>query len=134
MQSPSSTSRDPQQLLDSISDQVAALIRQEVSDAYNSITRRAPAAGKGLGLGAAGGLLLYVSFLVAMASLVEMLTAFMPRWLAALLVSGGLAAGGAVFLQQGMERLNQAGVGPQQLGQVSDAVDDSRRWVERQTS
>lgn len=104
-----------QEMLGNLSDQVAALVRQEVSDAVNGITRKAPQAGKGIGLSATGGLLFYVAFLVVVFGFVDWLSGLMPRWLASAFVGGALAFGGTSLLTQGMERLNQAGVGPEQI-------------------
>jgi len=116
----SSARSSTQDMFGNLADQVAALVRQELTDAINGITRRAPQAGKGLGLSASGGFLFYVAFLVMVFGLVDWLSGIMPRWLASACVGAALAAGGMSFLNQGMERLNDAGIGPEQIGDLLD--------------
>jgi hypothetical protein len=108
----------PAQLLQSVARQVVALVRDETSGLVANAARTADRGGKGLGYLAVGGLLGYVGGLFALAAVVELLHGLMPRWLASLLVGGVTGGVGVTLASEGIRRLNRAGIGPQQAGEL----------------
>src|SRR5689334_18435197 len=99
-------------LLGDLKQQTADLIRAEIRLARAEVTNNVRDMGKDAGLLAAGGALAYAGSLSILASAVYLLSRWLPRWLAALLV-GLLAIGaGGAMAQRGRQNMMQADLMP----------------------
>lgn len=104
------------------------MVRREVASAIEDVGAKLDRAQPGFAMLAVAGGLGYAAMLAMLDALVDMLATIFPRWFAALLVGGAFGAGAVGLGRRGIETLNQAGLGPQQ---VSEAVNDTREAVSR---
>jgi xanthine/uracil permease len=111
--------------LEHLSGDLARLVRGELASTVADITGQARRAGKGVGVVTLGATIAYTGWLAILASLVEMLTTMLPRWLSSLLVGLVMATIGASLVRAGLDLLNRAGVGPRQL---DETLDDMESW------
>ena len=86
------------QLVERMSAQISALVRDEMALATAEIKRKGAQAGKGIGLGGAGGVVAVLGLGTLVAAAVLGLATVVPAWLAALIIgvvllvlAGGLA-------------------------------------------
>ena len=93
---------------------VGNLVRAEMNLATVEMTGKATEMGKDVGRLAAGGAVAYAGAFVLLQSLVRMLEAFLPRWLAAFVVGAVTTGGGAYVVQQELRRLKESDLTPQQ--------------------
>ncbi len=93
---------------------VGNLARAEMDLARVETTGKVIEAGKDAGRLAAGGAVAFAGSLVLLQSLVRILEAFLPRWLAAFVVGSAVTGGGAYVVQQELQRLKEVDLKPQQ--------------------
>src|SRR3712207_9269112 len=98
---------------------VGKLVRAEMNLARVEMTGKATEMGKDVGRLAAGGAVAYAGAFVLLQSLVRMLEAFLPRWLAAFIVGAITTGGGAYVVQQELQRLKETDLTPHQIGRAS---------------
>jgi hypothetical protein len=97
------------QLVKDLSQDISALVRQELQLARAEMTQKGKQAGAGAGLlGGAGAFGLAVLG-GSMATIILVLDTFMPNWLAALITTLVYAAVGAVLAIRGRDRLKEVG-------------------------
>ena len=101
-------------ILAGLSRAVGNLIRAEMNLARVEVTGKATEMGKDVGRLVAGGAVAYAGAFVLLQSLVRMLEAFLPRWLAAFVVGAVTTGGGAYIIQQELQRLKEADLTPHQ--------------------
>jgi hypothetical protein len=116
------------ELFAQLSEDLVAVVRREVATGITGVTHNAARAGTGLGLLAVGGALGLAALMAGLAAVIELLQAFLPAWLAALLIAAVAAVAAGALVQRGVALLNRAGVGPQQ---VADAVEEGRQWAQQ---
>ncbi|TPW77475.1 phage holin family protein [Schumannella soli] len=112
-------------LLRGIPDLVRRLIHDEIRSAREEIAARLRAAAVGLGLTAAGAVLLLFGIGQLVGAGAEALHLLLPRWLADLIVGGALAVVAAILLLLGV-RLLRRGVPPVPAETLASVKDDVR--------
>jgi hypothetical protein len=88
---------------------LSLLVRQELELAKAEMSQKGRTAAPGLGMLGAAGVVGLVAAGALTAFLILVLAVFLPEWLAALIVGAVLAAGAYVLVQQGKQRVKQAG-------------------------
>lgn len=101
-------------LVSGLSRAVGSLVRAEMNLATVEMTGKATEMGKDVGRLAAGGAIAYAGAFVLLQSVVRMLEAILPRWLAAFVVGLATTGGGAYIVQEELRRLKQVDLTPQQ--------------------
>ncbi len=101
-------------ILAGLSRAVGNLVHAEMNLARVEMTGKATEMGKDVGRLAAGGAVAYAGAFVLLQSLVRMLEAVLPRWLAAFVVGAITTGGGAYVVQQELQRLKEADLTPHQ--------------------
>src|SRR5688500_18127038 len=102
------------ELFRELGSEIGALIRQEMTLAKAEMKEKATHLGKQLGFIAAGGAVAYAGLLALVASLVFLLDALLPLWVAALLVGLVVAGIGGFLVMKGLQALKQADLVPRQ--------------------
>jgi hypothetical protein len=111
-------------LLGGLSRAVSSLVRAEMDLARVEITGKATEMGKDVGRLAAGGAVAYAGAFVLLQSLVRLLEAFLPRWLATFVVGAVTTGGAAYVVLQELQRLKESDLTPHR------AVDSLSKLVE----
>jgi hypothetical protein len=101
-------------IVEGLSRAVNHLVRAEMGLAKVEMTGKATEMGKDVGRLAAGGAVAYAGAFVLLQSLVRMLEAVLPRWLAAFVVGAVTTGGGAYVVRQELQRLKEADLTPHQ--------------------
>jgi hypothetical protein len=101
-------------ILAGLSRALGSLVRAEMDLAKLEMTGKATEMGKDVGRLAAGGVVAYAGAFVLLQSLVRMLEAVLPRWLAAFVVGAVTTGGGAYVVRQELRRLKEADLTPHQ--------------------
>ncbi|MEU0529068.1 phage holin family protein [Amycolatopsis tolypomycina] len=111
-----------------IADQIAELIRREITHAKNELRESAKAAGLGGGmLGAAGIAGLYGGASITAAATL-LLARRLPPWTAAAIVGAGVSAAGAVLARQGIGKVREASALPREtIRETKETLDGSGR-------
>jgi uncharacterized membrane protein YqjE len=91
-----------------LSEQLPELVRSEIRLAQAELTDKGKAAGTGIGLFSAAGLLALYALGVLLATAVIALDLVLPLWLAALVVGVVLLAGAGVAAMVGKKEISQA--------------------------
>ncbi len=107
----------------------ARLLRQEANLATAEVTEKATLAGRDAALVATGGVLGVGAYFAIITALIELLAAVLPRWLAAFVVGGALAAGGAALAKQGLDALRQEDLVPRR---TLESVQATGEWAKDQ--
>ena len=97
-----------------LSRDLGGLVRRELHLAGAEAADRARLAGKDLGLVAAGSVLCCAGLGAWMTAAIEVLSAALPRWLAAMLVGGVTLGAGASLARRGLGNLRRARPLPRQ--------------------
>lgn len=101
-------------IISGLSSAVGNLMRAEMNLAKVEMTGKATEVGKDVGRLAVGGAIAYAGSFVLLASVVRMLEAFLPRWLAAFVVGSAVTGGGAYIVQEELRRLKHPDLAPEQ--------------------
>jgi uncharacterized membrane protein YebE (DUF533 family) len=111
---------------------LSQLVRQEVELAKAEMAQKARTAAPGVGMigGATVAALLAGSAFTAAAILA--LSIFLPEWLSALIVGGALAIAAYVLVQQGKERVKEAGAPVPE--QTIETVKEDVEWAKTRAS
>jgi hypothetical protein len=112
-----------------LSRETSTLVRHEVTLAKSELAEKASVAGRNIGFLAAGGAVAYAGFLVLLAAAVIGLDAFMPAWLAALIVGLVVAAIGYFLVQKGLNTLNNMELAPRETIQ---SLKEYKEWLQQQ--
>ncbi|MCC6174294.1 MAG: phage holin family protein [Chloroflexi bacterium] len=118
-------------LFERLSDDLKALVRQEIAVGVAEVVVKARGAGKGLGFAGAGAALGYAGLLLMLAGLVRILGSALPSWLSALVVGAIAASIGATLVRKGLDILDREGIGPRQ---IAEAIEAGRTWAEAQAA
>ena len=97
------------QLVKDLSQDISTLVRQELQLAKAEMTQKGKEAGVGAGLLGGAGVFGLAVVGGSMATIILILSTFMPTWLAALVTTLAYAAVAAVLALRGRDRLREAG-------------------------
>ncbi len=96
-------------LLRDLYQEFATMVDRQLALAKAEAAGAAEAAGRGVAVIAAGGVVVLVGFIYLMLALVFALSRAMPGWAAALIVGGVLGVAGAIAVRAGVARLRAVG-------------------------
>lgn len=116
-------------LFSDLAAQTGKLIRQEAALAKSELTDKASAAGKDIGMIAAGAFVGYAGLLAVVAGVVVLLAYAIPLWASALVV--GLALGIAAFflVSSGLSHIRSANWAPQES---IESIKEDAQWLKNQ--
>ncbi|NUP11548.1 MAG: phage holin family protein [Polyangiaceae bacterium] len=114
------------ELVSNLASQTGVLVKQEMRLATVEMSQKAKAAGKDVGLVAAGAAVAVAGVLVLLAALVLVLARFMPAWAAALAVGIGVVTVGLVTAAVGMKALKRVDPAPRQTIQ---SMKENQVWL-----
>jgi len=117
------------ELLGRLSEQMSALVRQEVELAKVELREKGRRAGAGAGLIGAGGLLGLGAFAALTTTLILVLATFVDAWLAALIVTVAYAAGAAALAMSGKQKVQAISPVPEQ---TIETLKEDARWAKTQ--
>jgi hypothetical protein len=118
-------------LFGELSEESSRLVRQEIALAKTEITESARRVGKDVGMIAAGGVIAYAGFIVALGALAILLGEIMPLWLSTLLVGIIVIAVGAGLAMKGRNDLQRVDLTPRQ---TVETIREDREWAKEQMS
>jgi len=117
------------ELLGRLSEQMSALVRQEVELAKVELREKGRRAGTGAGLIGAGGLFGLGAFAALTTTLILVLATFLDAWLAALIVTVAYAAGAAALAVSGKQKVQAISPVPEQ---TIETLKEDARWAKTQ--
>ena len=116
-------------LFSDLAEQTGRLIRQEAALAKTEFADTAAAAGRSVGLVAAGGFIGYAGFLALMAALIVGLSYVMPLWLSAVIVGALLAVCSYFMVTSAIEALKKTQWAPEQ---TIESIKEDAQWLKNQ--
>lgn len=116
------------ELFAELSRKMSILIQKEVALAQTELSEKAAIAGRGIGLLAAGGVVIYTGALFILAAIAILLAGIMPAWLAVLLVGAIVAIIGVVLVSVGRSALKSTSLKPEQTLQT---LQEDKEWVQQ---
>ncbi len=129
MQAQQQEDRSLGDLFNELSQEFSQLVRQEVTLAKAEVTQKASAAGKDVGIMAAGGAVAYIGVMAVVAGIIIALGNAIPLWLSAILVGLVVAGGGYLFVQRGMTALKQMNMAPEH---TIETLKEDATWIREQ--
>ncbi|MCW2767684.1 MAG: hypothetical protein JWO11_3643 [Nocardioides sp.] len=126
--------RDERSLGDIVGDvtqNLSALIRQEVDLAKTEMKQEVAKAGKGAGLLGGAGLAGYFTLLFLSVTLTFVLDEFVRDWIAALIVTAIWAVGAAILALSGRKAIRESNP---QLPETQQTLKEDVRWAKAQKS
>jgi len=111
---------------------LSLLVRQEIELAKAEMTEKGRTAAPGLGMLGGAGIVGLCAAGALTAFLVLGLATFLPDWVAALIVGGVLAVAAYVLVQQGKERVAEAGTPVPE--QTIETVKEDVEWAKTRAS
>jgi len=118
------------ELFGDLTREMTTLIRQEANLAATEVGNKVSRLGKDVGYLAVGGAVAYAGFLALLAALIIGLDAFLPAWVAALIVGVVVAGIGYFLVQRGLSELKRVNLAPRQtIGTLKEDV----QWAKEQT-
>jgi uncharacterized membrane protein len=132
-QPPPGQERSTGELVKSLSEQVPALIREELKLAQLEMTRKGKQAGVGIGMLGGSGLIALYGAGCLLACVIIALSGVLAAWLAALIVGAALLAGAAAAALVGKGRLQRATppVPQEAVGSVRADVEEIKERARR---
>jgi high-affinity Fe2+/Pb2+ permease len=109
--------------------QTGQLIRQEAALAKSELTDKASAAGKDIGLVAAGAFVGYAGMLAVVAGVVLLLGNVVPLWASALIVGILLAVVAYFLATSGLSHLKKANWAPEE---TIESIKEDAQWLKKQ--
>jgi hypothetical protein len=116
----------------SLTSDLSLLLRQEIDLAKAEMAEKGRTAAPGLGMFGGAGIVALCAAGALTAFLILVLSTFLPDWAAALLVGAVLAAVAYVLVQQGKERVADAG--PPVPEQTIETVKEDVEWAKTRAS
>jgi hypothetical protein len=111
---------------------LSLLVRQEIALAKAEMAEKGRTAAPGLGMFGGAGIVALCAAGAMTAFLILVLSLFLPDWAAALIVGGALAAIAYVLIQQGKERVADAGKPVPE--QTIETVKEDVEWAKTRAS
>ena len=116
----------------SLTSDLSLLLRQEIDLAKAEMTEKGRTAAPGLGMFGGAGIVALCAAGALTAFLILALSMFLPEWAAALIVGAVLAAVAYVLVQQGKERVADAGTPVPE--QTIETVKEDVEWAKTRAS
>ncbi len=116
----------------SLTSDLSLLLRQEIDLAKAEMTEKGRTAAPGLGMFGGAGIVALCAAGALTAFLILVLSMFLPEWAAALIVGAVLAAVAYVLVQQGKERVADAGTPVPE--QTIETVKEDVEWAKTRAS
>ena len=116
-------------LFSDLAAQTGKLIRQEAALAKSELTDKAAAAGKDIGLIAAGAFVGYAGMLAVVAGVIVLLAYVIPLWASALVVGAVLGIVGYFLVSSGMSHIKNANWAPQES---MESIKEDAQWLKNQ--
>lgn len=116
-------------LFSELAEETSTLVRQEVTLAQTELTEKAARVGKNVGFLVVGGAVGYAALLAVLAAVVIGLAAFIPAWLAALIVGIGVGAAAYMIISPALESLKKTDLTPRET--VRSLKEDAQ-WLKNQ--
>ncbi len=116
----------------SLTSDLSLLLRQEIDLAKAEMTDKGRTAAPGLGMFGGAGIVALCAAGALTAFLILVLSMFLPEWAAALIVGAVLAAVAYVLVQQGKERVADAGTPVPE--QTIETVKEDVEWAKTRAS
>ena len=117
------------ELFSDLAAQTGKLIRQEAMLAKSELADKASAAGKDIGLVAAGAFIGYAGLLSIVAAIVVMMSFVVPLWASALIVGVVLAVVAYLLVNSGLSHLRSANWAPQE---TIESIKEDAVWLKKQ--
>ena len=117
------------ELFSDLAAQTGKLIRQEAALAKSELADKASAAGKDVGLVAAGAFIGYAALLSMVAAVVVLLSYVLPLWASALIVGVVLAIAAYLLVNSGLSHLRRANWAPQE---TIESIKEDAEWLKKQ--
>lgn len=117
------------ELFSDLAAQTGKLIRQEAMLAKSELADKASAAGKDIGLVAAGAFIGYAGMLSIVAAIVVILSYVVPLWASALVVGIALAVTAYMLVNSGLSHLRSANWAPQE---TIESIKEDAEWLKKQ--
>lgn len=127
----SSDSRSLGELFKELSRETSTLVHQELELAKTEMSEKASAVGKNVAFLVVGGAVAYAALLFILAAAAFGLTAFMPAWLATLIVGVVVAIIGLVLVQKGLGALKQTSLVPEK---TITSLKEDKAWAQQQVN
>ena len=116
-------------LFSDLAAQTGKLIRQEAALAKSEITDKAAAAGKDVGLVAAGAFVGYAGLLSLTAAIVILLGYVIPIWASALVIGVVMAVAAYLLVMSGLTHLKKANWAPEE---TIGSIKEDAEWLKKQ--
>jgi len=116
-------------LFSDLAAQTGKLIRQEAALAKSEFTDKAAAAGKDIGLVAAGAFVGYAGLLSLTAAIVILLGYVIPVWASALIVGVVMAVAAYLLVMSGLTHLKKANWAPEE---TIESIKEDAEWLKKQ--
>ena len=116
-------------LFSDLAEQTGKLIRQEAALAKTELTEKAAAAGKNIGMLAAGAFIGYAGLLAITAAVIVGLAYVLPLWLSALIVGAVLAISGYFLINAGLTALKKTAWTPEE---TIESIKEDAQWLKQQ--
>jgi hypothetical protein len=120
------------QVAKELTSDLSLLVRQEIALAKAEMAEKGRTAAPGLGMFGGAGIVALCAAGAMTAFLILVLSLFLPDWAAALIVGGALAAIAYVLIQQGKERVADAGKPVPE--QTIETVKEDVEWAKTRAS
>lgn len=117
------------ELFSDLAAQTGKLIRQEAMLAKSELAGKASAAGKDIGLVAAGAFIGYAGLLSIVAAVVVLLSNVVPIWASALIVGVLLGVTAYLLVNSGLSHLRSANWAPQE---TIESIKEDAEWLKKQ--
>jgi len=116
-------------LFSDLAAQTGKLIRQEAALAKSEFTDKAAAAGKDIGLVAAGAFVGYAGLLSLTAAIVILLGYVIPIWASALVIGVVMAVAAYLLVMSGLTHLKKANWAPEE---TIESIKEDAEWLKKQ--
>lgn len=117
------------ELFSDLAAQTGKLIRQEAALAKSELADKASAAGKDIGLVAAGAFIGYAGLLSIVAAIIVLVSFIVPLWASALIVGVILAITAYLLVSSGLNHLRSANWAPQE---TIESIKEDAEWLKKQ--
>jgi hypothetical protein len=117
------------ELFSDLAAQTGKLIRQEAALAKSELTDKAAAAGKDIGLIAAGAFVGYAAMLAVVAAVIALLSYVIPVWASALLVGVVLGIAAYLMVTSGLAHIRNANWAPKES---MESIKEDAQWLKNQ--
>jgi hypothetical protein len=116
-------------LFSDLAEQTGKLIRQEAALAKSELTDKASAAGKDIGMIAAGAFVGYAAMLAVVSAIIVLLAYVIPLWASALVVGVILGIAAYLMVTSGLSHIRNANWAPKES---IESIKEDAQWLKNQ--